>query len=77
MSLDPKAGTSTAVGVAYKSLPKDVRAGDTLLLNDGQIVLDVTGVSGPRIDYARRRSAASCPTTRASTSRAAACRRAR
>jgi pyruvate kinase len=36
--------------VAYKSLPKDVRAGDTLLLNDGQIVLDVTAVSGPRVD---------------------------
>jgi pyruvate kinase len=49
VSLDPKAGTSNAVGVAYKSLPKDVRAGDTLLLNDGQIVLDVTSVEGPRI----------------------------
>jgi pyruvate kinase len=36
--------------VAYKSLPKDVRTGDTLLLNDGQLVLDVTAVNGPRID---------------------------
>jgi len=49
VSLDPKAGTETAVGVAYKSLPQDVRAGDTLLLNDGQIVLEVTEVSGPRV----------------------------
>ena len=48
-----------AVGVAYKNLPNDVRAGDTLLLNDGQIVLDVTGVDGPRIDtrVVRRRRA--------------------
>src|SRR5262245_46211950 len=50
VSLDPRAGNSKSVGVAYKSLPKDVRAGDTLLLNDGQIVLDVTGVEGPRIE---------------------------
>jgi pyruvate kinase len=49
VSLDSKAGTVAAVGVAYKSLPQDVRTGDVLLLNDGQIVLEVTGVSGPRI----------------------------
>ena len=50
VSLDPSAGTAQAVGVAYKSLPRDVHAGDVLLLNDGQIVLDVTAVHGPRID---------------------------
>jgi pyruvate kinase len=49
VSLDAKAGTATSVGVAYKSLPRDVRAGDVLLLNDGQIVLEVTAVDGPRI----------------------------
>ena len=49
-SLDPRGGTAAGVGIAYKSLSRDVRSGDTLLLNDGQIVLDVTGVSGPRID---------------------------
>jgi pyruvate kinase len=49
VSLDPSAGNQSAVGVAYKSLPKDVRAGDTLLLNDGQLVLDVVGVDGPKI----------------------------
>src|SRR5271154_436735 len=32
--LDPKGGTIEAVGVAYKDLPKDVAAGDVLLLND-------------------------------------------
>lgn len=50
VSLDPKAGTQTSVGVAYKDLPRDVRAGDTLLLNDGLIVLEVTKVDGPRIE---------------------------
>jgi pyruvate kinase len=50
VSLEPNAGTEKSVGVAYKSLPQDVRAGDTLLLNDGLIVLDVVGVDGPRIE---------------------------
>ncbi len=50
VSLDKKAGTARSVGVAYKSLPRDVRPADMLLLNDGQIVLEVTAVDGPRID---------------------------
>jgi pyruvate kinase len=50
VSLGPRAGTAAAVGVAYKDLPRDVRKGDVLLLNDGQIVLDVEGVEGQRID---------------------------
>jgi pyruvate kinase len=50
VSLDPRSGTASAVGVAYKGLPNDVRSGDTLLLNDGQIVLEVRTVQGPRID---------------------------
>ncbi|WP_116810401.1 pyruvate kinase [Steroidobacter cummioxidans] len=49
VALDSKAGTAQSVGVAYKNLPKDVRAGDTLLLNDGLIVLEVADVDGPRI----------------------------
>ena len=49
VSLDSKAGNDKAVGVAYKTLPNDVRAGDTLLLNDGQLVLEVAKVDGPRI----------------------------
>ncbi len=48
-ALDPKAGTVERVGVAYKNLPNDVQAGDALLLNDGQIVLDVDKVDGTRI----------------------------
>ena len=49
-ALDSKAGTSEVVGVAYKDLTKDVVAGDTLLLADGLIVLDVDRVSGTRIE---------------------------
>jgi pyruvate kinase len=50
MGLDPKAGTAAVVGVAYKELPRDVAPGDTLLLNDGQIVLDVERVTATTID---------------------------
>jgi len=49
-SLAVDAGTDHAVGIAYKKLPSDVRAGDVLLLNDGQISLQVQGVDGPRIN---------------------------
>ncbi len=49
VSLDPKAGTAKSVGVAYKELPKDTHAGDVLLLNDGQIALEVESVDGPKI----------------------------
>jgi pyruvate kinase len=49
VSLDARSGTAKSVGVAYKSLPNDVHAGDVLLLNDGQIVLNVKNVDGPRI----------------------------
>jgi pyruvate kinase len=40
-TLDSKSGNLDMVGVAYKNLPRDVAPGDTLLLNDGQIVLGV------------------------------------
>ena len=49
-ALDPTAGDSTQVGVAYKELPRDVAAGDTLLLADGQIVLDVQRVGSTAIE---------------------------
>jgi pyruvate kinase len=42
-------GDIGGVGLDYKNLPKDVRKGDTLLLDDGRIVLAVTGVRGSRI----------------------------
>lgn len=49
-SLDKKSGNSREVGVAYKELVADVTAGDTLLLNDGLIVLEVLSVQGTRIE---------------------------
>src|SRR5690242_4722279 len=47
---DINAGDETVVGCAYKDLPKDVKVGNILLLNDGLITLEVTKVSGTRID---------------------------
>ena len=48
-ALDANTGNETEVGCAYQNLPNDVRAGDSLLLNDGQIVLGVERVAGSRI----------------------------
>jgi pyruvate kinase len=44
------AGDQGAVGVTYKQLPRDVRAGDILLLNDGAITLEVQRVAGSRVE---------------------------
>ncbi|OGA06839.1 MAG: pyruvate kinase [Betaproteobacteria bacterium RIFCSPLOWO2_02_64_14] len=44
-----KLGDALHVGLDYKNLPNDVRPGDTLLLDDGRIVLGVASVRGPRI----------------------------
>jgi pyruvate kinase len=49
-ALDAAVGTNAQVGVAYKELPRDVAAGDTLLLADGQIVLDVQRVGTTAIE---------------------------
>jgi pyruvate kinase len=49
-ALDKSAGSVSEVGVAYEGLPGDVRPGDTLLLNDGLIVLEVEAVAGTRIE---------------------------
>ena len=39
--IDTDSGTLDAVGIDYKSLPKDVKKNDILLLDDGKIVLKV------------------------------------
>jgi pyruvate kinase len=49
VSLPGEVGDETRVGVDYKSLADDVARGDTLLLDDGRIVLWVEEVSGPQI----------------------------
>lgn len=43
------AGDETAVGIDYKNLPQDVKAGDNLLLDDGRLVLIVEHVKGQKI----------------------------
>ena len=42
-------GDSGAVGLDYKALPREVKAGDVLLLNDGLIVLTVDAVKGEAV----------------------------
>jgi len=42
-------GDINGVGLDYKELPRDVKPGDTLLLNDGLIVLTVTAVKGEQV----------------------------
>ena len=42
--LDREGGDEKHVGVSYKNLPRDVRAGDTLLIDDGRIVMHVKNV---------------------------------
>lgn len=42
-------GNGEIVGLDYKELPRDVKPGDTLLLNDGLIVLVVDSVKGDQI----------------------------
>jgi pyruvate kinase len=42
-------GDADAVGLDYKDLPRDVKPGDRLLLNDGLIVLTVDAVKGEAV----------------------------
>ncbi len=49
-SLDPDAGDTAVVGVAYDELASDLAPGDVMLLDDGQIVLNVVRIAGTRIE---------------------------
>ena len=49
LDADRGIGDEGGVGLDYKNLPRDVHKGDTLLLDDGRIVLGVSGVRGSRI----------------------------
>ena len=42
-------GDEHGVGLDYKELPRDVQPGDTLLLNDGLIVMEVSHVKGEQV----------------------------
>ena len=47
-------GDAERVGLDYKELPRDVKAGDVLLLDDGKLVLDVVNVRGSEIQTVTR-----------------------
>lgn len=47
--LDKESGDEHQVGIDYKELPKDVKSGDTLLLDDGKIVFKVKSVLGNKV----------------------------
>ncbi len=42
-------GTADRVSCTYKKLPDEVKVGDRLLIDDGKVAVEVTGVSGPDI----------------------------
>ncbi len=42
-------GAADQVGLTYRNLPKDVKLGDVLVVDDGSIVLRVTAVLAPKI----------------------------
>lgn len=48
--LAANAGDETHVGVTYKALPSDVEVGDTLLVDDGRIMLQVEKIDGNAIE---------------------------
>ncbi|WP_171164531.1 pyruvate kinase [Usitatibacter palustris] len=54
LDADCETGDATRVGLDYKELPRDVRPGDVLLLDDGKIVLDVASVKGNEIHTVTR-----------------------
>ena len=43
------AGDKSICGTTYKGLPGDVAKGDPVLINDGNVALQVTSVEGPRV----------------------------
>ncbi len=49
-TLDEAMGDQQQVGIDYKKLPSDCRIGDTLMLDDGRIQLEVTKVNNLRVE---------------------------
>ena len=49
LDADCELGDDGRVGLDYKELPRDVRPGDVLLLDDGKIVFEVERVSGNQV----------------------------
>lgn len=49
LTTDVMEGTKEKVSVTYKDLPKEVSTGDTVLINDGKIVIKVTGTTDTEV----------------------------
>jgi pyruvate kinase len=49
-TLDSEAGDEKHVGVNYKDLPRDVMVGDTLLIDDGRIVMRVKNIGKHKVN---------------------------
>ncbi|CAB5497867.1 Pyruvate kinase (EC 2.7.1.40) [uncultured Gammaproteobacteria bacterium] len=48
--MDETSGNQDGVGIAYKTLPQEVKTGNVLILDDGKIVLEVTSIEGNKIN---------------------------
>ena len=49
-ALDESEGTDQTVSLGYKNLPRDVKPGDTLLLDDGRLVMNVLSTDKTKIN---------------------------
>ncbi|WP_037906044.1 pyruvate kinase [Actinacidiphila yeochonensis] len=49
ISVDDIEGDQRACGTTYKGLAADVARGERILVDDGRVTLEVTGVEGPRV----------------------------
>ncbi|CAC9583939.1 Pyruvate kinase (EC 2.7.1.40) [uncultured Gammaproteobacteria bacterium] len=47
---DKLLGNQKSVGIAYKTLPQEVKPGNILILDDGKIVLEVSSIEGNKIN---------------------------
>lgn len=48
--LDENSGDQNSIGIAYKTLPQEVKPGNILLLDDGKVVLEVVSIEGNKIN---------------------------
>jgi pyruvate kinase len=48
--MDGLLGNQESVGIAYKTLPQEVKTGNVLILDDGKIVLEVVSIEGNKIN---------------------------
>ena len=48
--LEQNSGNKKSVGIAYKTLPKEVKVADILLLDDAKVVLEVLSITGNKIN---------------------------